>query len=120
MIVTIDSGWRTASITPGAPLSAPKRPCTATSPSGETLLSMKLLVLPVIVHGVADLAIHMDVAQSIEDLDDLAMPPAPTLQEGEPDPLAEHRRVGNRGDITLIVFERRLVAAIEEVRARPE
>src|SRR5947199_10071683 len=81
---------------------------------------MKLLVLPVIVHRLADFAIHMDVAQSIEDLDDLAVPLAPALQECEPDPPAEHRRVGDRGDIALIVFERRLVAAIEEVRARPK
>ena len=35
---------------------------------------MKLPVLLVVMHGIADLAMHVNVAKAVEDLDDLAMP----------------------------------------------
>src|SRR5262245_61388947 len=107
MTVTIDIGWRTESMTPGTPLSAPKRPCTAMSDSGEIRwmaklpLGMELHVLLVIMHGIADLGIHVDVAQAVEDLDDLAMALAPVPEERKAQPVAERRRIGDRGDVAL-------------------
>src|SRR5262245_39420095 len=123
MIVTIDIGWRTESVTPGTPLSAPKRPCTAMSESGEIrwmadlLLGMELPVLLVVMHGVADLGIHVDIAQAVEDLDDLAMALAPVPEERKAQPIAERRRIGDRGNVALATCERGSIVFLQELRS---
>src|SRR5689334_2755883 len=95
MTVTIDSGWRTESVKPGAPLSAPKRPWIATSARTETrlmamaALGMELLILLVVMHGITDLGIHVNVAHPVEDLDDLAMALTAVLTERQTQPVAE-------------------------------
>src|SRR4029450_1153705 len=130
MSVTMETGWRTPSVTPGAPLPAPNRPWTAMSASGDfrsylipgfsAISSMELLVLLVVVHGIANFAIHVDVAKPVEDFHDLAMAPAPTLQQRKPDPLAEHRRIGDRADIALVLFKRRTIAPVQQMGPRAQ
>src|SRR5262245_50892996 len=123
MTVTIDSGWRSLRETPGpsgpCPL-APKRPAVRFAPSeivrdGGAISAMELQVLPIIEAGVGHLDQHLGIAQIVIDLDDLGITLAAALQEREADPLPEHRRPGDRGDIALIVVERRHGAAGEEM-----